>query len=117
MARLLTARCLALEVERRTSEFVVTLLPVVLGAVRLPFDTADRLCTRPFFDLIHRSLGVGDSTGDTSSNTTSGANTTTDSPKSNVKRNFDQDSRATLDRGSNGDSAEERLERDHIEGL
>lgn len=41
---------------------------------------------------------------------------TTDGSKSNVKGDCDQDSRATLDGGSNGNSTEETLERNHIEG-
>lgn len=112
IARLLTARCLAIEVDGRGSELLVALLPVVLGAVRLSLNTADRCC----LDLIHISLRVGDSSGDTSGDTTGGANDTADGSKGNVEGNRDQDSGAALDRGSNGDSAEESLERNHIEG-
>lgn len=114
--KLLTASRFALEVERRASEFLVALFPVVLGAVGLSFNTADR-ADRSCLDLIHRSLGlgVGNSRRDTSSNTTGSSNTATDGTKSNIKGNSDQDSRAALDRGSNGDGAEESLERNHIE--
>lgn len=112
MARLLTARCLAVEVNGRGSELLVALLPVVLGAVRLSLNTADRCCLH----LVHLSLGVGNSSRDTSGDTTGGANNTADGSKSNVKGDCDQDSRAALDGGSNGDSAEESLERNHIEG-
>ena len=111
MATLLTARSLAFEVNCGASELVVTLVPVVLGAVSLSLYTADGT----FLDLIHRSLGVGDCSSDTSSDTTRCANNTTDSPKNSVKRNSEQDSRAGLDEGSNGDSAEESLSEDHNE--
>lgn len=97
----------------------MALFPVVLGAVGLSFNTADRAdrAGRACLDLIHRSLGllgVGNSSRDTSSNTTGGSNTATNGTKSNVKGDGDQDSRTALDRGSKGDGAEDILERDHI---
>lgn len=90
----------------------MTLLPVILGAIRLSLNTADRCC----LDLGHLSLGVSDSSRDTSGDTTSGANNTADGSKSSIKGDCEQDSRATLDGGSNGDSTEESLERNHIGG-
>lgn len=112
MERILTARRLTVEVDGRGSELLVALLPVILGAVRLSLNTADRCC----LDLGHLSLGVRNSSRDTTRDTTSGANNTADGSKSNVKGDCDQDSRATLDGGSNGDSTEDSLERNHIEG-
>lgn len=110
----LTARALALEVDVRARELMVALLPIVLGTVRLPFNTADR-SNLDLISLIDLTFGIGDSSRDTSSNTTCGANASTNGSKSNVKRNCDQDSRAGLHRGSKGDGAEERLERNHFD--
>lgn len=110
----LTARALALEVDVGARELMVALLPIVLGTIRLPFNTADR-SNLDLISLIDLTFGIGDSSRDTSSNTTCSANASTNGSKSNVKRNCDQDSRAGLDRGSKGDGAEERLERNHFD--
>lgn len=80
---LLTARFFTLEINCCAIKFLVTLLPVILGAVRLPLNMADGT----FLNLIHCSLRVGDCTGYTSSDTTCCANNTTNGPKSSIKRN------------------------------